>query len=124
MNFINNSDYFDQHFLDNDDIINRFIEISKLKYDDVVVEVGPGKGNITKKIAPLVKKIYCIELDTRLKPFLDELCTKYKNIEVIYDSALNVQIPNCNKIITSLPYSIIEPFMYKMIRSNWSIIYF
>lgn len=119
MNFINNSDHFDQHFLINKDIISKFIETSNLNKNDIVIEVGPGQGTITKKIATRVKKIYCIELDTRLKVFLDEICKKYDNIEVIYNNVLDTYIPKCTKIITSLPYSILEPFFNKMLKCQF-----
>lgn len=120
MDFLNNSDHYDQHFLKNNDIISTFINISNLKDNDIVVEVGPGKGIITEKIAPKVKYLYCIELDTRLKPFLDKICKKYDNVEVIYNSVLNTFIPKCTKIITSLPYSIVEPFMNKMLKCQFN----
>lgn len=73
MKFINNSDYFDQHFLNNNTIISTFVEEACLNKNDIIIEIGPGKGIITEKIAPKVKKVYCIELDNRLKPFLDKI---------------------------------------------------
>lgn len=121
MEFINNSDYFDQHFLTDDNIIDIFISSANLTKDDEVIEIGPGKGNISELIAKKVKKLYCIELDERLKPFLDQLEKKYKNVKIIYGSALNTDWPKCNKIITSLPYSIIEPFINKAINYNIDI---
>ena len=119
MEFINDPNYYDQHFLINENVIEKFIEISNLNKDDIIVEVGPGQGILTKKIAPKVKKVYCIELDTRLKTFLDEICNEYKNIEIIYNNVLNTFIPKCTKIITALPYSIVEPFMNKMLKCEF-----
>lgn len=121
MDFNNDSNYFDQHFLIDNDIINTFINSAVLNENDVVVEVGPGKGNISKLIAKKVKKLYCIELDKRLKPFLDQLINENKNVEVIYGNVLDISIPECNKLITALPYSIIEPFISKMINYNIDI---
>ena len=119
MEFINDSDRFDQHFLCDENVINKFIVSSDLNENDIVVEIGPGKGNISEKIVKKVKKLYCIELDKRLEPYLSALAMKNKNVEIIYGSALDVFIPDCDKIITSLPYSIIEPFMYKMIKCKF-----
>ena len=119
MSFINDPDHFDQHFLIDENIITNFVDSSHLNKHDIVVEIGPGKGVITSLIADKVKKLYCIELDMRLKPFLDEICNNHENVEIIYASVLNVDIPKCNKIITSLPYSIIEPFMNKMIKTGF-----
>ena len=119
MEFFNDTDHFDQHFLIDDNVISTFIKESNLNKNDIVVEVGPGKGIITDLIAGKVKKIYCIELDVRLRPYLDEICRKNNNVEVIYSSVLDIEIPKCNKIITSLPYSIVEPFMNKMIKTSF-----
>lgn len=119
MEFINDSDRFDQHFLCDENVINKFIVSSDLNENDIVVEIGPGKGNVSEKIVKKVKKLYCIELDKRLEPYLSALAMKNKNVEIIYGNALDVFIPDCDKIITSLPYSIIEPFMYKMIKCKF-----
>ena len=117
--FVNNPNELDQHFLIDKDIINSFINICNLSEDDIVLEIGPGIGTLTKLIAPKVKKLYVIEKDIRLKPYLD----KIDNIQVMYDSCLNVNFPKVDKIITSLPYSIIEPFIYKLINTDFKELY-
>lgn len=117
--FVNNPNELDQHFLIDKDIINSFINICNLSEDDIVLEIGPGIGTLTKLIAPKVKKLYVIEKDIRLKPYLD----KIDNIQVLYDSCLNVNFPKVDKIITSLPYSIIEPFIYKIINEDFKELY-
>ncbi len=114
MDFINDTDRFDQHFLIDQIVIEKLLEMSSLTKNDIVVEVGSGKGNITKLIAPRVKKVYAIELDRRLKPFLDKIVAN--NIEFIYESVIDTYIPECDKVITCLPYSIIEPFIIKMVK--------
>lgn len=119
MEFNNNTDYLDQHFLINEDIINKFIDICNLTKKDTVLEIGPGKGVLTKLIVPKVKRLYVIEKDIRLKKYLDEI----NNIEVIYGSCLDVNFPKVNKIITSLPYSIIEPFIYKLTYTDFEELY-
>ena len=99
--FVNNPNELDQHFLIDKDIINSFINICNLSEDDIVLEIGPGIGTLTKLIAPKVKKLYVIEKDIRLKPYF----------------------PKVYKIITSLPYSIIEPFIYKIINEDFKELY-
>lgn len=117
--FKNNPDELDQHFLIDKIVINNFIKVCNLNKEDVVLEIGPGDGTLTKLIAPKVKKMYVIEKDTRLKPYLD----KIKNIDVTYGSCLDVPFPKVDKIITSLPYSIIEPFIYKVIHQDFNELY-
>lgn len=58
MNFKNNTDNLDQHFLVSETVINKFIEASNLTKNDICLEIGPGKGILTKIIAPKVKKTY------------------------------------------------------------------
>lgn len=118
-NFKNDSNYLDQHFLVDEKVINEFIKICNLKNTDIVVEIGPGKGNITKLIKPKVKSLTVIELDNRL----DEYLNKIPNINVIIGNVLEVDIPKCDKMITSLPYSIIEPFIYKLIKTDFKELY-
>ena len=117
--FINNPDELDQHFLIDKDVINNFIKACNLNKDDIVLEIGPGVGTLTKLIAPKVKKMYVIEKDTRLKPYLD----KINNIDITYGSCLDIPFPRVDKIITSLPYSIIEPFIYKIIHEDFKELY-
>lgn len=117
--FTNDSNYLDQHFLIDNDIIEKYLSYPKFSKEDTVLEIGPGKGTLTKLIAPQVKKLYAIELDTRLRPFLESI----PNLEIIWGSVLDVKIPKVDKIITSLPYSIIEPFIYKMIDTDFQELY-
>ena len=117
--FKNNPNELDQHFLIDKDVINNFIKVCNLNKDDMVLEIGPGDGTLTKLIAPKVKKLYVIEKDIRLKPYLD----KINNIDITYGSCLDVSFPKVDKIITSLPYSIIEPFVYKIIHEDFKELY-
>jgi 16S rRNA (adenine1518-N6/adenine1519-N6)-dimethyltransferase len=113
--FNNDPNYLDQHFLIDEDIIKLFLSTCHLKATDTAVEIGPGKGIMTKVIAPRVKKLTVIEKDLRLKPYLDSI----NNINIIYGSVLDIKIPECDKIITSLPYSITEPFIFKLIHTDF-----
>lgn len=119
MNFINDTDKFDQHFLIDEDVISKYIEICNFNKSDSVVEVGPGKGFISNLIAKKIDKLLLIEYDKRLKNYIDNVVEKNYNVSVIWDNALNVYIPKCNKIISSLPYSITEPFIEKLIRCDF-----
>ncbi len=117
--FYNDSNYLDQHFLIDTNVINKFIDICNLDKNDNVVEIGPGTGTLTKIIAPKVKQLTVIEKDIRLKEYLVQI----PNISIMYESVLNIEIPKCDKIITALPYSIIEPFIHKLIKSDFKELY-
>lgn len=117
--FENDINYLDQHFLVDKSIINALIDASNLKINEDVVEIGPGKGNISDTIARRVNHLTCIEIDRDLEPFINVLKDKHNNVDVIYGNALNVYIPECDKIISALPYSITEPFIEKLIRCDF-----
>ena len=114
MTFINNADEFDQHFLVDNDVLINFIKVCNISPVDTILEIGPGKGVVTKIVAKKAKKVIAIEIDERLKPFHDEIKDKFDNVSFIYGSALDIDYPPHDKIVTSLPYSIVEPFIYKL----------
>ena len=117
--FENDINYLDQHFLADDIVIKKFINTCNLNKDDIVVEIGPGTGTLTKLIASKVKSLTVIEKDERLKEYL----IRIPNIKIIYGNVLDIEIPKCNKIITALPYSIIEPFIYKLTKTYFKELY-
>ena len=110
--FKNDTNLLDQHFLVDKDIIKLFIDSCDIKKDDIVLEIGPGKGVLTKYLNELASKLIVVEKDIRLIPYL-------KDYNVIYRDILYYDIPKVNKIVTSLPYSITEPFIYKLLDVNF-----
>ena len=118
--FVNDIKYLDQHFLIDKSVVNAFIDASNLKINENVVEIGPGKGEISDTIARRVNHLTLIEIDRNLEPFINVLKEKHNNVDIIYGNALNVFIPECDKIISALPYSITEPFIEKLIRCSFN----
>ena len=106
--FKNDTNLLDQHFLIDENIIKLFIDSCDIKDSDIVLEVGPGKGVLTNHLNKLASKLIVVEKDVRLIPFL-------KDYNVVYRDVLYYDIPKVNKIVTSLPYSITEPFLYKLL---------
>ncbi|MBR1416398.1 MAG: hypothetical protein IJ572_01090 [Bacilli bacterium] len=108
--FINDTNYLDQHFLIDQKIIDLFYKTIDEKENDIILEIGPGKGVITNKLENNCKKLIVVEKDKRLSSYLKDI-----NALIIYEDILNYNIPRVNKIVTSLPYSITDPFIYKLI---------
>lgn len=117
--FRQDSDHLDQHFLVDKEVIKDFVSFANINKEDVVVEVGPGEGTLTKEISKKAKRVICIELDSTLKDKLELLTTEYENVEIIYDNVLKTYIPPCTKIVSALPYSIIEPFINKLLKCDF-----
>ena len=119
MEFISDTNYLNQHFLIDKKVINAFIDTCEFKITESVVEIGPGKCVLSEIIARKVGGLLLIENDKRLDHFINVLMDKYDNVSIIWDNVLNIYIPQCDKIVSALPYSITEPFIEKLLRCDF-----
>lgn len=110
--------HYGQHFLIEERAIKAFIEECRLTNEELVLEIGPGLGYLTEELAKRAKQVTTIEIDTRFRPVLTHLEKKYKNINVIYKNALELENFNYDVICGALSYNIFEPLLRKFISSN------
>lgn len=103
-----------QNFLIDENITNRIISVSEVAQNDMILEIGPGLGNITQELVRLVKKIYAIEIDKRLYSYLNDKFSIYDNVEIIHGDILKVEVPNHNKVISNIPYKITGAILDKI----------
>jgi len=112
MNFLYNfKKSLGQNFLIDHNIINKIINIANIDRNKTIMEIGPGSGNLTKKIVEMQpKKIFAIEKDKKLSHLLKEKYKNYKNIEIINDDILKVinkkELGKNIIIFGNLPYNI------------------
>ena len=114
-----------QNFLINENVYNEIIESADLKKDNIVLEVGPGLGFLTKKLSEKVKKVIAVELDDKLAETLHcNVCTLQRNISIINKNILDINpkelgLKNNNyKIVANLPYNITSVFLRKFLSSE------
>ena len=89
--------------------------------DDVIIEIGPGLGTLTKKLLEKAKKVYAIELDLKMVEILKDRFKLYKNIEIINEDILKLdinQIAPKAKIVANLPYYITTSIITKILKAN------
>lgn len=108
----------DQHILTSREVIGQLVNSAELTPSDSVLEIGPGPGQITEVIARNAGQVYAVEIDERFKPILDDLQKKYRNLEVIFDSALDIKWPAVNKIVSNPPFSILEPLIERLVKEK------
>ena len=108
---------YDQHFMINKDLIKSIINHAKIKKTDIVLEIGPGTGNLTEEIYKKTKKLIIIEIDKNL---ISNLKEKFPKIEVINKNALEIDLPEHNKLLSNLPYNICEPLIWKLIKYKFN----
>ena len=110
-----------QNFLIDPNIINKIINVLKPEKNDLILEIGPGKGALTKQLSNLGNIVTAVEIDPLLCDYLNNL--KLKNINVINQSILDFDctlMKNTYCVIGNLPYNISSPILFKfMAESNW-----
>ena len=121
-----------QNFLIDDEVIDGIINASNVNKNDLVIEIGPGLGTLTKRLLENSGKVICIELDTRMIEILNDRFKFYDNFEVINEDVLKVNLnklinENKNgelktaKIVANLPYYITTPIVMKLLEDNLDI---
>lgn len=121
-----------QNFLINDDVVNKIIESSDITDNDLVIEIGPGLGNLTEFLLEKAGKVIAIELDQRMITILNERFSLYNNFELINEDVLKVNLKeliNKNKnskitnvkIVANLPYYITTPIIMKLLEDKLDI---
>ena len=85
-----------QNFLIDDEVISKIVESANISNEDLVIEIGPGLGTLTNELLKKAKKVIAIELDERMIEILENRFSLYKNIEIINNDVLKV---NLNELI-------------------------
>ncbi|MDD2518481.1 MAG: 16S rRNA (adenine(1518)-N(6)/adenine(1519)-N(6))-dimethyltransferase RsmA [Bacilli bacterium] len=117
---------FGQNFIIDENIINAIINKSNIDKDTLVIEIGPGSGALTNKLALSAKEVLCYEIDTKLKEILASNLENHKNVKVIFEDFLKRDIFNDIKnydykklfVVANLPYYITTPIILKLIEDN------
>jgi len=103
-----------QHFLIDEKVVSKLA--SYANNEDIILEVGPGKGILTKALLKQGAKVKAVEID---KQFSKELEKISGDLEIIYGNVLETTLPPFDKIISSMPYHIIEPFIELVIKKEF-----
>lgn len=110
-----------QNFLVNPRILDKIVSAAEITKDDVILEVGPGTGSLTKKLLEKAKKVIAIEKDRRLVSLLKEDLKDYKNLEITENDILKFRVESLKlrtgeyKIVANLPYYITSRFLRKIL---------
>ncbi|XP_077418284.1 dimethyladenosine transferase [Vanacampus margaritifer] len=107
-----------QHILKNPLVVNSIIEKAALRPTDVVLEVGPGTGNLTVKLLEKAKKVVACELDCRLVAELQKRvqCTPMQTkLQILVGDVLKTDLPFFDVCVANLPYQISSPFVFKLL---------
>ena len=108
-----------QNFLVNKGAVKRVINAADIKPDEVILEVGPGLGALTKELAKKAKKVIAVEKDRKMVEILKETLKGFENIEIVQGDILKLklQIPKPYKIVANLPFHLTAPVIRKFLES-------
>lgn len=122
-----------QNFLINNEVVENIVNSSDISKEDMVIEIGPGLGTLTKYLLEKAGKVLCVELDTKMIKILQDRFSLYDNFELINEDILKVnlnkiieenkkdgKIKNV-KIVANLPYYITTPIIMKLLEEKLDI---
>ena len=116
-----------QNFLVNEGVLRKIIETANLKKEDVILEVGPGIGNLTLELAKRVKKVIAVEKDPHLVRILNEelRIKNIKNVKIIQGDILKIKIQystfdirHSYKVVANIPYYLTSPLIRKFLENT------
>lgn len=118
-----------QNFLTSEKVLDDIVDTSQLKQDEIAIEIGPGIGALTEKLAQVAEKVFAFEIDESLMPILADTLSDYDNIEVFNQDILKVDLDQfvkdhgiegkTIKVVANLPYYITTPIMLNLINSDY-----
>lgn len=111
----------DQHFMVDENLCNRIVSYAEIKKNEVVLEVGPGKGALTKYLIKKTKNLVLVEISFELT---SELINKFKEAKIINKSITKFKKLDFDKIIGNLPYSVCESIMNVLLVSRFKLAVF
>ena len=111
-----------QNFLIDSSIAQIEVKYADINKEDVVLEVGPGKGILTNILAKNAKNVIAVEID---KNFFESLKkTLPSNVILIHSDVLKLnfkKLPKFNKVVSNLPYQISSPFTFKLLNYHFNL---
>lgn len=110
-----------QNFLKDELLISKIIEIANVTKDDKVIEIGPGKGALTFRLAEKALKVLALEIDHELCEYLDEKAQLYPNLTVLEEDVLKFKFETIEskfKVVANIPYYISTPIIFKLMESR------
>ncbi len=118
---------FGQNFLIDMHVLEKIIRAADINKEDFVLEIGPGIGTMTQYLCECAREVIAVEIDKNLIPILQDTLSAYKNVEIIQQDILKVDVNRLAlernqgkpiKIVANLPYYITTPIIMGLFESH------
>ena len=116
-----------QHFLIDGEVLRLIASAAELTPADVIVEVGPGLGVLTRELAQQAGRVIAIELDNKLAALLRQTLASFNNVTIINDDVLQIEpgallkeqkVSSLYKVVANLPYYIASPVLRHFLEAS------
>jgi 16S rRNA (adenine1518-N6/adenine1519-N6)-dimethyltransferase len=110
-----------QHFLIDPNIVRKIVALAGLRPDETVLEIGPGRGILTKALAGEAGAVLAIEVDPKLHAYLEEMLGDCANVDLRLGDALTFdyrQVPPRTVVVANLPYNVSTPLLVKLLDTR------
>ena len=123
---------FGQNFLIDDNILENIVEVSNISKSDLVIEIGPGLGNLTEYIIDKAGYMLLVEIDNKMIQILNDRFKEKDNYSLLNDDVLKINLDkkveeiekklnikfNKIKVVANLPYYITTPILFKLLQDE------
>lgn len=115
---------FGQNFLSDEVLLENIVEESGVTEEDIVVEIGAGKGALTTFLSKKAKKVFSFEIDEELQEYLTNKFEK-TNVEFVFEDVMKVSDEKINemvggkfKLVANLPYYVTSPIITRFLQNE------
>ncbi|MBI1805931.1 MAG: ribosomal RNA small subunit methyltransferase A [Ignavibacteria bacterium] len=112
-----------QNFLVDENITKNIIRDLHLRHDDVVIEIGPGRGALTNHLVKHVKQLTIVEIDGRVIDHLRQRFTS-SNITILHQDFLETDLSMLKssvkaklRVVGNIPYHLTSPILFKIFEN-------
>lgn len=112
---------FGQHFLTDPNILRKIIATARVRRDETILEIGPGRGGLTRELCTAAKRVIAVEIDPKLHAYLADQLSDCKNLDLHLGDALNYEylsLPAGTVVVANLPYYVSTPVLVKLLESR------
>lgn len=117
---------FGQNFLIDINTLDKIVEAAEITREDCVLEIGPGIGTMTQRLAEEAGEVVAVEIDKNLIPILGETLADYDNVTILNEDILKVDVHKIVeehggkplKVVANLPYYITTPIIMALFESH------